>query len=138
VKSGFYQKAIQAFISKGDSGRALRNPIPIKCVSARRRTLCCTERIMLKKILTASVLTAFMGLGLGLGLASASAQEQPSTTPAPEAEQPPAAKADTPKADATKKSAPAHHRRVLYRRYEWPWTWVWYRLRYDFRHLRHR
>jgi hypothetical protein len=84
---------------------------------------------MLKNILTVSVLTVFMGLG------SALAQEQPPTTP--EAEQPPAAKTDTTKADATKKSAPApHHRRVLYRRYEWPWTWVWYRLQYDLHHLR--
>jgi hypothetical protein len=85
---------------------------------------------MLKKILTVSVLSVF------IGLASVSAQEQPST--APEAEQPPAAKTDTTKPDTSKKSAPAsHHRRVLYHRYEWPWTWVWYRLRYDFHHFGH-
>ena len=93
---------------------------------------------MLKKLLTVSALTVFMGM------ASALAQEQPATTPAPEAEQPPAAKTDAPKTDTAntdtaKKSAPApHHRRVVYRRYEWPWTWVWYRLQYDFRHLGHR
>jgi hypothetical protein len=88
---------------------------------------------MLKKILTVSALTVFMGM------ASALAQEQPPATPAPEAEQPPAAKTDTAKPDTAKKSAPApHHRWVLYRRYEWPWTWVWYRLRYDFRHFGHR
>jgi hypothetical protein len=88
---------------------------------------------MLKRILTVSALTVF------LGIAPALAQDEPATTPAPEAEQPPAAKTDATKPDTARKSAPApHHRRVLYRRYEWPWTWVWYRLRYDFRHLRHR
>jgi len=82
---------------------------------------------MLKKILTVSALTVLMGM------APALAQEPPATTPAPEAEQP-AAKPDT-----AKKSAPTpHHRRVLYRRHEWPWTWAWYRLRYDLRHLGHR
>jgi hypothetical protein len=88
---------------------------------------------MLKKILTVSALTVFMGM------APALAQEPPATTPAPEAEQSPAAKTDTAKPETAKKPASApHHRRVLYRRYEWPWTWVWYRLRYDFRHFGHR
>lgn len=98
---------------------------------------------MLKNILTVSALTVF------IGIASALAQEQPATTPAPEADQPPAAKTDTTKtdttktdpdkSDTTKKSAPApHHRRVLYRRYGWHWNWFWYRLRYDLRHFGHR
>ena len=83
---------------------------------------------MLRKILTVSVLTVFMGI------APALAQEQPAETPAPEAEQPPPAKADT-----AKKSTPApRHRRVTYRRYEWPWTWAWYRLQYDLHHIGHR
>ena len=93
---------------------------------------------MLTRILTVSALTVF------LGIAPALAQEAPATTPAPEAEPAPAAKTDatktdTAKTDTAKKSAAApRHRRVLYHRYAWPWTWVWYRLRYDFRHYRHR
>jgi hypothetical protein len=88
---------------------------------------------MLKRILAVSALTVF------LGIAPALAQEEPATTPAPEAEQAPAAKTDATKTDTAKKTATTpRHRRVLYRRYAWPWTWVWFRLRYDFRHFRHR
>jgi hypothetical protein len=91
------------------------------------------RKLVLKRILTVSALTVF------LGIAPALAQEEPATPPAPEAEQPPAAKTDTTKTDTARKSAPApHHRRVLYRRYGWHWTWFWYRLRYDFRHFGHR
>jgi hypothetical protein len=87
---------------------------------------------MLKKILAVAVLTVFMGS------APTFAQEQPSTSPAPEAEQPPAAKTDT---TTTKKAEPAAHpRRVRhygYDRYYWPWDWVWYQWRRELRYLQH-
>jgi hypothetical protein len=92
---------------------------------------------MRKKMLAVAALTTF------IGIVPTFAQEQPSTTPAPEAEQPPAAATDKSKTDTAKKVEPTAHPRLVrhygHGRYYWPWDWAWAQWRYELHRLqRHR